>query len=486
MKTYPNTMTTLVTLILGLFTCLATAGDKRPNLLLIVTDDESWFEHDIYGQSNLHTPNFNRIAEQGILFNNAYVSAPSCGPSRAAILTGRNFWELEQAAFMLSYFPKKFRFFPAILEDEGYQVGFTGKCWGPGVFPLEGQPWMSGQKYYDVKIDDFENRRYLDKHDNPGNFAAFLDECDGDTPFVFWAGVSEPHAPWSDEEEGKRLLKEEYGVTLEELFAHPDYRPENREPAGFYYEVLDADRQTGEMLAELEKRELLENTIVIYIGDNGSCYVGEGNNKGKSSPYDAGSHVPMALMWKGAVPGGRIIDDFVNAIDIAPTMLEAAGVPVPANISGNSFLDMIRSKKSGWIDPKRDWVMTGNEWHTTPQTYRTIRDKRYAYIVKYPNSERPELIEELYDLEADYWQAQNLIDNPEYAAIKERLKAKMHSYGRATGDPRSTGDMDLFNETLELQDLLWPHYRDGGGKFRRQIMGKPYADLVEFLRSNAE
>ena len=486
MKPYPNKIYTLAILILGLLSCVATAADTRPNLLLIVTDDESWFEHDIYGQSNLHTPNFNRIAEQGILFNNAYVSGPSCGPSRAALLTGRNFWELEQGAFMLSYLPKKFRMFPALLEDEGYRVGFTGKCWGPGIFPLEGQPWMSGQGYYDVKIDDFENRRYLDQHDVPGNFAAFLDDCDADAPFVFWAGVSEPHAPWSNEEEGERLLKEEYGVTLEELFEHPSFRAENTHPAGFYYEILDADRQTGEMLDELEKRKLLENTIVIYIGDNGSCYISEGNNKGKASPYDAGSHVPMALMWQGTVPAGRVVDDFVNAIDIAPTMLEAAGMPVPDAISGNSFLDLMRSNQSGRIDPERDFVMAGNEWHTQPKTYRTIRDQRYTYIVKYPNAERPELIEELYDLENDLWQEQNLIHNPEYAAIKERLKAKMHSHGRETGDPRTTGELDLFNESLELQALLWPHYRDGGGKFRRQIMGKPYADLVEFLRTNAE
>ncbi|MDG1302468.1 MAG: sulfatase [Opitutae bacterium] len=486
MKPYPNKIYTLAILMLGLLSCVATAADTRPNLLLIVTDDESWFEHDIYGQSNLHTPNFNRIAEQGILFNNAYVSGPSCGPSRAALLTGRNFWELEQGAFMLSYLPKKFRMFPALLEDEGYRVGFTGKCWGPGIFPLEGQPWMSGQGYYDVKIDDFENRRYLDQHDVPGNFAAFLDDCDADAPFVFWAGVSEPHAPWSNEEEGERLLKEEYGVTLEELFEHPSFRAENTHPAGFYYEILDADRQTGEMLDELEKRKLLENTIVIYIGDNGSCYISEGNNKGKASPYDAGSHVPMALMWQGTVPAGRVVDDFVNAIDIAPTMLEAAGMPVPDAISGNSFLDLMRSNQSGRIDPERDFVMAGNEWHTQPKTYRTIRDQRYAYIVKYPNAERPELIEELYDLENDLWQEQNLIHNPEYAAIKERLKAKMHSHGRETGDPRTTGELDLFNESLELQALLWPHYRDGGGKFRRQIMGKPYADLVEFLRTNAE
>ena len=469
--------------LIGIFLLLAgalSAAEKRPNVLLIVTDDESWFEHDIYGLSNLKTPHFSRLAEEGVLFNNAFVSAPSCGPSRAAILTGRNIWELEQGAFMISYLPKYFSVFPKTLVENGYQSAFSGKTWGPGIVPTEGQSGMTGQKYYDVKIDDFENRRYLDKHDVPGNFAAFLDERDAEQPFVFWAGISEPHAPWADEEEGKRLLKEEYGLTVEEIVDHPGYRPENLEVAGFYYEVLDADRQTGEMVAELEKRKLLENTIVIYIGDNGSCYVGEGNNKGKSSPYDAGCHVPMALMWKGTVPPGRVIDDFVKSIDIAPTMLEAAGVPVPKNISGNSFLKMIRSKKSGWIDPERDWVMTGNEWHTTPQTYRTIRGKRYEYIVKYPNSERPELIEELYDLQNDLWQEKNLIDNPEYAAVKERLKKKMHAYGRETGDPRSTGDMDLFNETLEVQALLWPEYQKGI-EFRRRANGKPYSELKGFL-----
>jgi len=456
------------------------ADTAKPNLLLIVTDDESWFEHGVYGHSNLKTPHFDRLAREGVLFRNAYVSAPSCAPSRAAMLTGRNFWELEQGAFMLSFLPKKFPVLPQILVDHGYQSAFAGKGWGPGILPKEGQGGLVGTPYYDIKIEDHEKRAYLDRHDVPANFAAFLDERDADKPFFFWAGISEPHGRWPGGKEARRRLKEEFGVDADKMNSEPGNNP-NSKPPGFYYEILDADRQTGRMLADLERHGLLENTMVIYIGDNGSTDQPAAGFKGKGSPYDGGSHVPMALMWKGTVPPGRVVNDFVKSIDIAPTFLQAVGAPVPSEMTGKSFLDIIRSGKSGWIDPKRDHVMHGNEWHTNPKTARTIRDRRYEYIVKYPNSERPQLVEELYDLQNDMWEQNNLSDDPEYAAIKERLKAQMHAYGRQTGDPRSTGDLALFNETLKVQALLWPQYKKDARAFRRRVGGKPYSELKKHL-----
>ncbi|QHI67995.1 sulfatase family protein [Tichowtungia aerotolerans] len=467
----------------------------RPNLLLIVTDDESWFEHDIYGHSNLKTPHFNRLAEEGVLFTHGYVSAPSCGPSRASILTGRNLWELEQGAFMLSYLPKKFTSMMEILENNGYQPAFTGKRWGPGLYPKEGQSGMAGKGYYDVTIKDYEKRDYLDRYDVPGNFAAFLAERDVEKPFVFWAGINEPHAKWPTQQEAEKLLKDEFNVDAHRINQDPGNNP-HIQPFGFYYEILHADRQVGQMLASLEQQGLLENTIVLYIGDNGSdsdpggvleeAAMRNGTDldplrmKGKNTPYDAGTRVPMALMWKGTVPPGRVIDDFVKSIDIAPTFLQAAGVAVPPFMTGKSFLDMVLSDQSGSIDPERDFVMTGSEWHTHPRTTRTIRDKRYEYIVKYPNANRSEQIVELYDLQNDMWEYNNLIDNPEYASVKERLKTRMDEYGRKTGDPRTTGDLELFNETLKVQDLLLPHWNKGM-EIRRWVSGKPYGDLKKYL-----
>ncbi|QHI69821.1 sulfatase family protein [Tichowtungia aerotolerans] len=471
----------------------AEKNSPRPNLLLIVTDDESWFEHDIYGHSNLKTPHFNRLAEEGVLFTRGYVSAPSCGPSRAAILTGRNSWELEQGACMLSYFPKKFTSVMEILENNGYQSAFTGKPWGPGICPLEGQTGMAGKGFYDLKIRDYEKRDYLNCFDVPANFAAFLAERDTGKPFIFWAGIHEPHAVWPDQQEAEKLLKEEFNVDAGRINQDPGNNP-YLQPFGFYYELLNADRQVGQMLASLEQQDLLENTLVLYIGDNGSDSdpgglledVARRNGtdmdprrmKGKNTAYDAGCHVPMALMWKGTVPPGRVIDDFIKSIDIAPTFLQAAGVQVPPFMTGKSFLELVLSSQSGRIDPERDFVMTGSEWHTHPRTTRTIRDGRYEYIVKYPNADRPERIVELYDLQNDMWEYKNLIDNPEYAPVRERLKAMMAEAGRRTGDPRTTGNLEILEETLRVQDELWPHW---GAEIRKRAAGKPYSGLKEYL-----
>ena len=118
--------------------------EKRPNILFFITDDESWVERSVYGWSNLQTPNFDRVAEQGVLFTHAFTTAPSCAPSRASVLTGRNFWELEQGAFIQSYLPKKFPLFTTILAENGYHVGHTQKTWGPGAFLEEGHAEFSG------------------------------------------------------------------------------------------------------------------------------------------------------------------------------------------------------------------------------------------------------------------------------------------------------------------------------------------------------
>jgi uncharacterized sulfatase len=174
-------------------------------------------------------------------------------------------------------------------------------------------------------------------------------------------------------------------------------------------------------------------------------------------------------MWPARVEGGRTVDDFVKFPDLTVTMLEAAGVAVPAEMTGGSILDILMSEKSGQVDPSRDWVVTGLEWHgefdPVSRSTRAIRDRRYAYIVNYGNDpsaephpsqrlgdapplHRPD--EELYDFEKDPWQTKNLIDDPEYAKVKQRLKAKLEAYQRETNDPRVTGDMKIFEETRQF------------------------------------
>ena len=139
---------------------------KQPNFLIISVDDVSWFEHSVYGTSNVPTPNVDRIANEGIIFNNGYVSAPSCAPSRAALLSGKHFWQLEQGAFMQSFFPKKFATYPQILQENGYETCSVGKNWGPGIAPkLDGHNsgFVAGDNYNHHIREDAEKTRQMGK-----------------------------------------------------------------------------------------------------------------------------------------------------------------------------------------------------------------------------------------------------------------------------------------------------------------------------------
>jgi uncharacterized sulfatase len=261
-----------------------------------------------------------------------------------------------------------------------------------------------------------------------------------------------------------------------------------RQRANLAYEICRADRDLGRVLQVLGERGELENTLLIVTADNGTDVA-----RGKTSLYDWGVRVPLAMRWPARVPGGRTVDDFVNFADLAPTMLEAAGLPVPPEMSGRSVLGILQSGKSGGVAPARSWTVTGLEWHGEEPPVnlagRAIRDEHYLYVVNYgdgprmkpdPAQQRPDseyetnratdderaLVtkhpghpdvrrytalfaerrprEELYDSGTDPWQTTNLAESPAHLAIKTRLRAQLEAYQRRTGDPRATGDMRLF------------------------------------------
>ncbi|NQU44177.1 sulfatase, partial [bacterium] len=417
-----------------------------------------------------------------------YTSAPSCAPSRASVLTGRNFWQNEEGAFIQAWIPEKFPVFPDILKKAGYHVGRTGKGWGPGVYP-EGAhgPGCAGAIYNDIMVKDPQEK--MNPLDYPANFEKFLEDRAEGQPFYFWVGTTEPHGPYAPDNHQK--LEQKYGVTLDDI-AVPGFLPDTpgirRDRANFLYEVCYADDQLGRIIQILEDRGELENTLLIATGDNGTATA-----RAKATPYDWGVHEPLAIMWPARVKGGRVVEDFVNFPDLAPTMLEAAGAPVPDSMSGRSIVDILLSGKEGQVDPTRDFIVTGVEWHGELPPFnrasRMVRDNRYEYVVYYgnmpvralnpdlkspdaefeKNAEKlslsvllskhpdhpkvkpfadllttPPAPEELYDLEKDPWQMKNVIDDPAYAEIRDRLKAQLKAYQLKTGDPRATGDLEAF------------------------------------------
>lgn len=446
----------------------AKQASSRPNILVFMTDDESWLERSAYGWSNLPTPNFDRVAREGVLFTNAYTSAPSCAPSRASFLTGRNFWELEAGAFIQAHLPKRFPVYPALLANHGYVVGQTGKVWGPGTHPKNvGWPdeLVPGSNYMDREIPTSQQNESLSVTDYAANFADFLEQRDSQKPFCFFAGTHEPHLAW-DPDNHKRL-KSEFGFDVDDVKVPEmvEDTPETRlTRANFLYEICYADRQLGEMLDSLEERGLLANTLVVVTSDNGTSIASGGANShlvGKASHYEWGTHEPLAIMWPAKVPAGRTVTDFVNFADFAPTFLSTAGVDVPPAMTGRSLLPLLLTDREGRIEPTRNAVYTGLEWHgemdPISKSFRAIRGDDFYYAAMYDNvdqqgnplnddSATKPANEALYDVKNDPWQLKNLAADPEYASQKQNMADRMRMYGLETSDPRATGDMGLFRD----------------------------------------
>lgn len=469
------------------------ASDSRPNILIAISDDQSWPHASAYGNQSTQTPAFDRVAREGVLCNNAFVAYPSCSPSRASLLTGRYPWQIEHAGNFSSTFPPKYPVYPDILEDAGYWVGFTGKGWGPGDWRGTGRLRNpSGTEYNSFQAPSPEG---INSNDYARNFQDFLKSSPHGKPFVFWYGGTEPHRRYSDgigKRNGKKLGDAQVPAFL------PDSPIVRSDILDYSVEVEWFDKHLGRMLDILEERGELENTLVIVTSDNGMPFP-----RAKSNVYEYGLHVPMAVKWAKQIPGGRVIDDMISFVDLAPTFLEAAKVKHlgPFPMAGRSLMNILKSKKQGLVDPTRDAVIAGRERHASaryrnygypqrvirthdyiylrnfepnfwpagqPQAYDhdgTLRPMHEAYydidsspsksllvseredpaIAEYFNlamAKRP--AEELYDIRNDSACVNNLANAPEYATVRDQLRSRLDKELRESEDARLTGDPTIF------------------------------------------
>jgi N-sulfoglucosamine sulfohydrolase len=441
----------------------AEKGDPRPNILFAFADDWIWPHAGVAGDPVIKTPTFDRVAREGVLFTRAYVSAPSCTPSRGAILTGQYHWRLQEGANLWSTLPAGFDVYPDLLERAGYHVGFCRKGWGPGSETAGGRKRNpAGPRFK--------------------NLEAFLAARPAGKPFCFWFGSHDPHRGYkwqSGKQSGMKLQDVRVPACL------PDHEIVRTDLCDYYWEVQRYDRETGEMLKRLEAMGELDNTIVVMSGDNGLPFP-----RCKSNLYDLGTNAPLGIRWPAKAKGGRVVDDFVSLCDLAPTFLEAAGLkPVPA-MTGRSLMTVLTSGKSGRVDAKRDHVLVGMERHTcaqtgstegypmraihthdylyirnfkpdrwpagTPEAYRDIDgsptktymmknrdDAKVRPLFKLAFGKRP--AEELYDRRKDPGQLHNVAADPAYAEVRKHLAGALMAELKATADPRVLGSGDVFD-----------------------------------------
>ncbi len=439
----------------------------RPNILFCMADDWGWPDAGAYGDPIVKTPAFDRVAREGILFENAFVTSPSCTPSRNSILTGQFHWRLGAGASLWSSLDPEHPVFPLLLEDAGYHVGHWRKAWGPGDWKALGR-----------------TRHPAGKPFNKG-FGAFLEARPAGKPFCFWLGSSDPHRPY-DLGSGR-----EAGIDPAKVRLPPDLpncETVRSDVADYLFEVQRFDRDVGEALALLEETGEAANTIVVITGDHGMPFP-----RHKCNLYDSGVRVPLAIRWPAIVKPGRRVTDFVSFADVAPTFLEAAGEPVPARVTGRSLMPLFSAEGSGRIDPTRDHVLVGRERHGPAQEapsmagypQRAIRTDNHLYIrnlepdrwpagaptgsLKRPFADcddgpskqfildhrddpavkpffdlafakRP--AEELYDLATDPGQLVNVAGDPAHAEIKTALATRLDEGLKASADPRMAGRGD--------------------------------------------
>ena len=475
------------------------AGNERttrPNIVFIIADDLSWEHLGAYGSVEISTPNIDRLAEEGIVFSNSFVSTSSCTPSSAAILTGRNGFELEQGASLWGYLPDNYPVYTELLEADGYQVAGTGKGWGPG-FLMDRKRNPAGRLYNDIEAEPYDHlfdRTELSSVDYAANFAAFLRDVD-EGPFLFWMGTYEPHRGYT------RGLAESQGRPDPQSIQVPDFLPDalpvQEDLNDYMFEIEHIDRQVGEVVDVLRRQDKLDNTIILFTSDNGMPF-----QRAKATLYDYGTRMPLILWWGENIEGGRTVSDMISHTDIAPTFLELAGAEVPQQMSGKSFLPQLLSDKNGEIDASRDrvylyrerhaWCCQGGEsfvsravrtkdylfiWNANPDvepgdvddgpTRRVLAENRERYPLLYDLTfgKRPEF--ELYDVKVDPYQIHNLIADEAYAQIVEALREDLFEYLRSREDPRMFDKQDVFKYTpyfghlFELGMLDWAQDRDG-------------------------
>jgi N-sulfoglucosamine sulfohydrolase len=385
----------------------------RPNIVFAFADDWGRYAsayRDQPGESTIHelieTPNFDRIADEGTLFLNANVPAPSCTPCRSSILTGRYFWQTGMGAILQgARWDETIPTYPLILEKAGYHIGYTYKVWAPGLSinaPYGGkrtQYESAGRRFNQFSeevtarsagqsIEDSKQELLDEVGDNFDNFLADRPKNnDGDdTPFCYWWGPTNTHRTWQ-QGSGKEI----WNLDPDDMKGRmPEFLPDVHEIREDFVDYLGEcqafDAGLGVIIERLEAAGELDNTLIVVSGDHGI----PGFPRAKCNLYNFGTEVAMAVRWPAVISAGRKVDDFVNLMDLAPTFLETADVEIPEGMIGNSLLPLLKSESSGQVEPERSFVLTGKERHNMidgakegealPYPTRSIRNKDFLYI----------------------------------------------------------------------------------------------------------
>ena len=344
------------------------ASSRRPNILFVISDDQSFGHTSFGGSSYISTPGFDRIAEEGVYFTNAYAASPGCAPSRSAIVTGRYPWQNEQSGQHASSWMKKYVPFVDELSASGYSTGKTGK----GVDPFQyarsdaDSLWRlknaAGESHSSITYDSDDTSLPSDKISKTNyfeNFKNFMENTRDDKPFFFWFGAHEPHRAYekgSWRKSGKKLSD----VVVPEFL--PDTETVRGDLLDYAVVIEWYDSHLQQIITYLEDTGELENTIIIVTSDNGMPFP-----RAKANSYEYGCHVPLAIRYPKKFKPGRTLDDMIQFVDIAPTILELTHTKqkLMKPMAGKSFADLLETDHEDTLEDDRNYAFISRERHSS-------------------------------------------------------------------------------------------------------------------------
>lgn len=434
---------------------------KQPNVVFVFSDQQRWDTMGCYGQPMDITPNLDQMAKEGVKFEHAFSCQPVCGPARASIQTGKYAEEIGCYRNGIAL-PMDEKTIANYLSEAGYEVGYIGK-WHlastvganidePVDYRVKAIPpeRRGGYKDYWLASDILEftskgyNGHMFDKDMNKVEFEGYRVDCltdfaldyletrDGEKPFFLFLSYIEPHHQ-NDEKryigpDGSKEKYKDFVVPGDLEGTEGDWRESYPDYLGC---INSIDKNLGRIREKLDELGLAEDTVIIYTGDHGSHFRTR-NREYKRSCHESSIHVPMIAYGSG-FPEGVTVEEMVSLIDVAPTVLAAAGIPTPADMKGRPLQDVANGRDKNW--PEEAFVQISET-----QVGRAIRTKKWKYSVKAPGKRggwdpRSDMYMEqfLYDLDNDPHERNNLVSDPDYQKVREemaeRLKKRMAQAG---------------------------------------------------------
>jgi N-acetylglucosamine-6-sulfatase len=458
---------------------LAFAAD-RPNILLVLTDDHRWDTMSGKGHSFIQTPHMDRLAREGVDFENAFVTTSLCSPSRASIITGLY---AHNHGVVDNYHPVRedLLFFPELLQDAGYETAFIGK-WHMGDTEEKQRGfdhWVSfrGQGVYWPFDEGLKVKgRYVPQANRTGfnvngkkvpqegyitdlltDFSMEWLDGRGDEPWFLYVSHKAVHADFLPPNrhafkyedaawERPVTWAEEPGLFRDVPMWVRNQRNSRHGVEFSYYMDLDqetnykrycetllaVDESVGRLLGAVEKRGELDNTLVLYLGDNGFLF-GEHGLIDKRCAYEESMRIPMLMRWPKGIAAGTKVGEIVANIDVGPTLLAAAGVETPEFMDGASFLPLAQGKETPWREELLYEYYWERNYPQTP-TVHALRGERYKYVRYHGVWD----VDELYDLREDPHERQNLINDPAHAERVEAMNVRLFEQLAATSTTAGT------------------------------------------------